>query len=93
MDERNFQHILSKQSGGNAVVVVPGGVREMLTSRDGNTIELVLKTRKGFVKQAIKHGQVPIFVSLELFLLENGNILSGTTFQCKPGSCLYFWGK
>ena len=56
MNAGNFQHILSKPSGGNAVVVVPGGVREMLASCDGNKVELVLKTRKGFVKQAIKNG-------------------------------------
>ena len=52
----NFQHVLSKPSGGNAVVVVPGGEREMLTCCNGNKVELVLKTRKGFVKQAIMYG-------------------------------------
>lgn len=46
-----------------SVVIVPGGARESLYARPTDRIQLVLKTRKGFVRIAITSGAalVPVF--------------------------------
>ena len=69
---RNIDYILGNNINGQAVIIVIGGAREVYC-QDQNSIELVLKNRKGFVKRALKHGSylVPTFSFGELSLFSN----------------------
>ncbi|CAF1293577.1 unnamed protein product [Rotaria sp. Silwood1] len=50
------EYLLSGKSGqGHALVIIIGGAREMYLTRN-DTMILYLKTRKGFVRLALKHG-------------------------------------
>lgn len=60
VSRESIQNILSKggmnrQGMGRAVTIVIGGARESLESKP-HTLRLLLKTRKGFVKEAIRMG-------------------------------------
>jgi len=61
-DKKSIHNLLKNRGTGNAVVLVTGGVEEMLEAHPG-THRLVLKNRKGFVKQAIINGAnlVPVY--------------------------------
>jgi hypothetical protein len=61
--QSSFEFLLSKPDGGNGVVLYPGGVKEQIATKHGPKINLVLKDRKGFVREALKHGAslVPVF--------------------------------
>ncbi|CAG7731508.1 unnamed protein product [Allacma fusca] len=61
--QSSFEYLLTERDGGNGVVIVPGGVREQITTKHGPKIELVLKNRKGFAREALKYGAslVPVF--------------------------------
>ncbi|XP_053163413.1 diacylglycerol O-acyltransferase 2 [Hemicordylus capensis] len=58
----SIDYILSKNGSGNAVVIVVGGAAESLNSTPGRH-SVTLKNRKGFVKQALRHGAdlVPVY--------------------------------
>ncbi|CAF4280195.1 unnamed protein product [Rotaria sp. Silwood2] len=50
------EYLLSGKSGqGNALVIIIGGVREAIITRN-DTMKLYLKNRKGFVRLALKYG-------------------------------------
>lgn len=52
----SIHHLLTRGNGkGNAVTIVVGGAEEALDAHPGN-YKLTLKHRKGFVREAIKHG-------------------------------------
>ena len=55
MSKESIEWILTKQGTGNAVIIVVGGAEEALFASPGN-YTLKLKSRKGFVKMAIKTG-------------------------------------
>ena len=55
---KSIDYELNKSSGGNAVVLVVGGAPEALDTHPGVDIILILKSRKGFVRLALKHGLV-----------------------------------
>ncbi|XP_029442180.1 2-acylglycerol O-acyltransferase 2 [Rhinatrema bivittatum] len=61
-DRDSAAHLLRREGGGNAVVIVIGGAPESLDARPG-AFTLLLRSRKGFVKLAIEHGAslVPVF--------------------------------
>ncbi|KAI1281857.1 2-acylglycerol O-acyltransferase 2 [Halotydeus destructor] len=51
----SMEWLLTRQGTGNALVLVPGGMKEVATARPG-TCELYLARRKGFCRLALKHG-------------------------------------
>ena len=53
--KESISHILTQMGPGHSCVVVVGGTAEALETRPGN-FKLVLKSRKGFVKIALKSG-------------------------------------
>lgn len=61
-NKKSISYIVSKKGKGNAAVIVVGGAEESLEARENN-FNLILKTRKGFVKLAIREGAnlVPIY--------------------------------
>lgn len=67
---KGLSYILSKPEGGYIVVLLPGGVAESYKSKPG-VYKIVLKSRKGFVKLALRHGSpiVPVisFGETDLF--------------------------
>ncbi|KAK0402772.1 hypothetical protein QR680_016521 [Steinernema hermaphroditum] len=60
--KESISHVLSDKKGGNAVAIVLGGAEEALDANPEN-FDLTLKSRKGFVKLALKHGAhlVPVY--------------------------------
>jgi len=56
--KRSIDYVLSSRpAGGNAAVIVIGGAREKLEMHsESNSINLILKNRKGFIRMALKHG-------------------------------------
>ncbi|KAM4692932.1 2-acylglycerol O-acyltransferase 1 [Discoglossus pictus] len=60
--KKSVTHVLSKEDGGNAAIIVIGGAEESLDARPGNLTLHILK-RKGFIKIALKRGAhiVPVF--------------------------------
>ena len=60
--KNSFENILSNNEKGEVVIVVVGGAAESLET-DANSIKLILKKRKGFVRMALKTGSslVPVF--------------------------------
>ncbi|KAI8615166.1 diacylglycerol acyltransferase-domain-containing protein [Chytriomyces sp. MP71] len=64
VDKRSIQWVLGKPHAqpGDSVMIVPGGAAEALESQP-NTNRLLIRTRKGFVRQALHHGAslVPVF--------------------------------
>ncbi|KAI1281858.1 2-acylglycerol O-acyltransferase 1 [Halotydeus destructor] len=66
----SIEWLLTKEGTGNALFLVPGGMKEVVTARPG-TCDLYLKRRKGFCRLALKHGAdlVPVlsFGENELF--------------------------
>lgn len=54
-EKDSLEYVLSKCGTGNAVVIVVGGAAEAIDAVP-NTMKLTLKTRKGFVGMALKHG-------------------------------------
>ncbi|KAI1282030.1 2-acylglycerol O-acyltransferase 1 [Halotydeus destructor] len=66
----SMEWLLTKEGTGNALWLVPGGLKEMPTARPG-TFMLYLARRKGFCRIALKHGAdlVPVlsFGENELF--------------------------
>lgn len=59
---RSINHVLGKSNGGNVAVLMVGGAQEAFNCRPGQ-YKLVLKTRKGFCRIALKNGSplVPVF--------------------------------
>jgi len=55
VSKESIEWILTKQGRGNAVVVIVGGAEEALEAHPGK-YNLTLRSRKGFVKMAIKTG-------------------------------------
>ena len=56
MSKESCEYLLSGKVGvGNALVIMIGGVREVYLTRN-NTMKLYLKSRKGFVRLALKYG-------------------------------------
>ena len=53
--EESMDHILSSEKGGEAPVLVVGGVREM-TLIENDRVELYIMRRKGFVRKALENG-------------------------------------
>uniref|UniRef100_A0A183C0G7 diacylglycerol O-acyltransferase n=1 Tax=Globodera pallida TaxID=36090 RepID=A0A183C0G7_GLOPA len=62
-DRESIEYVLSRPEKGNAVALVVGGSREVYEAHPTKH-RLVLATRKGFVRLAIKHGAslVPIYL-------------------------------
>lgn len=57
MSKESIDWILTKEGKGNAAVIIIGGAKEALEAHPtGHTLKL--KSRKGFVKMALKHGCV-----------------------------------
>lgn len=59
---KGMNYLLSREGGGNAGVLIPGGAPESLDSHPGSYV-VQLKQRKGFIKVAIQNGAwlVPCF--------------------------------
>ncbi|CAG7837608.1 unnamed protein product [Allacma fusca] len=78
----SFQYLLQERDGGNAIVLVPGGVKEMIATRHGNNIDLFLKNRKGFVREALINGAslVPAFTFGEHELYIAHDVKPGSLF-------------
>lgn len=55
VDKANLMKILTNQVGGQALVIFPGGAREGMYTQP-KTMDLVLKSRKGFIKVALESG-------------------------------------
>ncbi|KAL3277965.1 hypothetical protein HHI36_013305 [Cryptolaemus montrouzieri] len=60
--ETSIDYLLGSPKGGNAVVLMPGGVAESYYC-EPRKYKLVLKNRKGFIRMAMKNGSplVPVF--------------------------------
>jgi hypothetical protein len=58
VSKQSIDYIFRKK--GNAVVILIGGAKESLDANP-KTASIVLKGRMGFVKMALKHGQVNTF--------------------------------
>ena len=60
----SLETVLSKPGGGEAPILMTGGVPEMMMASKPNEIQLHLSQRKGFVKMAMEVGStlVPCFV-------------------------------
>ncbi|XP_053316396.1 2-acylglycerol O-acyltransferase 1-like [Spea bombifrons] len=60
--KKSVNHVLTKENGGNAAIIVIGGAEEALDAHPGNLTLHILK-RKGFIKVAMKRGAhlVPVF--------------------------------
>ena len=60
----SLEKVLSRPGGGEAPVLMTGGVPEMMMASKPNEIQLHLSQRKGFVKMAMEVGStlVPCFV-------------------------------
>lgn len=67
----SLQRLLGSKKGGNVVAVVVGGAEETFYAKPGD-YHVILKSRKGFVKMALKHGTplVPVFSFGEIDLFE-----------------------
>jgi 2-acylglycerol O-acyltransferase 2 len=70
VSRESIEHLLTNEGVGNVVNIVPGGAAEALDAVPG-TCDLTLKSRKGFVRMALKYGAdlVPVisFGENELF--------------------------
>lgn len=55
MSKASIEWLLTKEGPGNAVVIVVGGALEALEANPGK-FTLKLRSRKGFIKLALKHG-------------------------------------
>ncbi len=55
---KSIDYILSSRpAGGNAAIIIVGGARETLEVHpESESISVILKNRKGFVRIALKHG-------------------------------------
>ncbi|XP_014672218.1 PREDICTED: 2-acylglycerol O-acyltransferase 1-like [Priapulus caudatus] len=62
VSKESIEWILTKEGKGNAAVIIVGGAVEALEAHPGG-FNVKLKTRKGFVKMALKHGAslVPVY--------------------------------
>lgn len=62
VSKESIEWILTNEGKGNAAVIVVGGAAEALEAHPGHYV-VKLKSRKGFVKMALKHGAslVPVF--------------------------------
>ncbi|CAL1267901.1 unnamed protein product [Larinioides sclopetarius] len=58
----SIEWVLTKEGKGNALIIIVGGAAEALDAHPGD-VNLTLKTRRGFVRLALKHGAslVPVF--------------------------------
>lgn len=72
--KKSVTHVLSRENGGNAAVIVIGGAEESLDAHPGNLTLHILK-RKGFIKVALKRGWVPMLVM-------SANVLTLHIQQC-----------
>ncbi|CAF1223141.1 unnamed protein product [Rotaria sordida] len=82
------EYLLSGKSGkGNALVIIIGGAREMYLTKN-DTMILYLKTRKGFITLALKHGAslVPV-----ISFGENELYQRYTCFNLFPNGIV--WGR
>jgi len=79
--EESMDHILSSEKGGEAPVLVVGGVREM-TLIENDRVELYIMRRKGFVRKALENGAslVPTFTFGENFTFTPGRPNAETDF-------------
>ena len=65
MSRTSCEYLLNGSCGqGNALVIVLGGIREMKLTRE-KTMILYLRSRKGFIKLALKHGSVILIKEIE----------------------------
>ncbi|XP_027798424.2 2-acylglycerol O-acyltransferase 2 isoform X2 [Marmota flaviventris] len=80
-DKESAAYILNKKGNGNLLAIIVGGSQEALDARPG-AFMLLLRNRKGFVRQALIHGAalVPIFSFGENNLFDQ--------VQNSSGSCL-----
>jgi hypothetical protein len=78
----SFEYLLQQRDGGNAVILVPGGVKEMIATRQGRHIDLFLKNRKGFAREALINGAslVPAFTFGEHELFRSEEVKPGSWF-------------
>ena len=53
---RNIAHIFNNFSKGQAVIISVGGAKEMLCLQKKDEIDLIILNRKGFIKEALRHG-------------------------------------
>ncbi len=55
---KSIDYVLSSRpAGGNAAVIIVGGARETLEVHpESESINVILKNRKGFIRMALKHG-------------------------------------
>lgn len=61
IERESIEWILQNGGKGNALCIAPGAAAEALDSLPG-TFDLTLKSRKGFVRMALKHGLVAILI-------------------------------
>jgi len=82
--KESLTNILSRPEGGEAAVLMVGGIPEMDNLHE-RQINLVLNKRKGFIKLALRHGAslVPTFVFGETKLYKQSGILSGIQEQIR----------
>ncbi|XP_067412611.1 2-acylglycerol O-acyltransferase 2-B-like [Emydura macquarii macquarii] len=61
-DKASISYLLSQEGGGQVAVIAVGGPPESLEARPG-ALTLQILSRKGFIKEALKHGAalVPVF--------------------------------
>lgn len=53
--EKSMTHVLTHSPGGRVLCLMVGGARESFKCKPGN-YEIILKSRKGFVRIALKTG-------------------------------------
>ena len=76
--KESLTYLLSRPGGGEAAVLMVGGIPEMDNFSD-KQINLVLNKRKGFIKLALRNGAslVPTFVFGETQLYKQSGVVSG----------------
>jgi hypothetical protein len=84
----DFEVMKKTLESGSSVSVIPGGVREMMTTKDEKTIRLVLKNRRGIFRLAmmtgsslvplLTYGEGELFPPVESTFM---NIINGLTYS------------
>lgn len=87
----DFEVMKKNLEEGNSVSIIPGGVREMMTTTDEKNIRLVLKNRKGIFRLAlltgrplvplITYGESELFPPVESTFMNMLNTIAYSTFK------------
>lgn len=86
VSDKSINFLMSNPKGGNAAVLVVGGVKEIINYKCGE-YRLELKKRKGFIKLAFKNGSplVPMFSFGENDIYDVVNNSEGSLFRMFQG--------